>query len=144
MNWNAVCDSLERIANTVPGINAFSEVPDDLPTVGFYVGEIDIELNQTMRGRRAPGGGRTGSDSANITCRCLVARYDDKNALRKLRDFMGGTGSLALVDALEANRDLDESVDDSRVVSMRGNRLFDVGASKYYGVEIDIFVIGDA
>jgi len=144
MDWNAICDALEAKAETVPGINAFSEVPDSLPTIGFYVGEIDVELNIVMRGKRTPGGPRRGSDQAHITCRILVARYDDKQALRKLRSFMGGHGAASVVDALELDRTLNGTVDDSRCVSMRGNRLFDVGNTKYYGVELDLFVIGDA
>ena len=144
MDWNAIADALEAKAETVPGINAFSEVPDDLPTIGFYVGEIDVDLNITMRGKRTPGGPRRGSDQANITCRILVARFDDKQALRKLRTFMAGHGPTSVIDALELDRTLNGTVDDSRCVSMRGNRLFEVGVTKYYGVEIDLFVIGDA
>jgi hypothetical protein len=144
MNWNAVCDHLESAANSVPGINAFSEVPDSLPNIGFYVGEIDVELNRAMRARRTADGPRRGTDEANITCRLLVARFSDKGAIRKLRDFMGGGGALSVVDAIERDRTLGGSVDDSAVKNMRGNRLFNIGEKKYYGVEIDIFVIGDA
>lgn len=144
MDYNAIADALERSANTVDGINAFSEVPDSLPTIGFYVGEMDIQPNITMRGKRAVDGPRRGSDSATITCRILVARYEDKAAQRKLRDFMGGSGMYSLTDAIEQNRDLDGSVDDSVIKSIRGNRMFDVGGTKYYGIEFDIFVVGDA
>lgn len=144
MNWNAIADALEAAAKTVPGINAFSEVPDDLPTIGFYVGEIDVDLNVAMRGRRTPGGPRRGSDQANITCRVLVARYDDKQALRKLRDFMAGSGPESIIDALELDRTLAGTVDDSRCVNLKGNRMFEVGNGRYYGIELLLFVIGDA
>lgn len=144
MDWNAVADALEAKAETVPGISAFSEVPDSLPSIGFYVGEIDVDLNIVMRGKRAPGGPRRGSDQANITCRILVARYDDKQALRKLRTFMKGGGPTSIIDAIELDRTLNNTVDDSCCKAMRGNRMFEVGAAKYYGVELDIFVIGDA
>lgn len=144
MDWNAIADALEAKAETVPGVSAFSEVPDDLPTIGFYVGEIDVDLNITMRGKRAPGGPRRGSDQASITCRILVARYDDKQALRKLRAFMAGHGPESMIDAMELDRTLNGTVDDSRCVSMRGNRMFEVGVGKYYGVELDMYVIGDA
>lgn len=144
MDWNAVCDALETAAKTVPGINAFSEVPDNLPTIGFYVGEIDVDLNVTMRGRRTPGGPRRGTDQAVITCRIMVARYNDTTALRKLREFMGGHGPESIIDAIELDRTLGGTVDDSVCRAMRGNRLFDIGTEKYYGVEFDIFVIGDA
>lgn len=144
MDWNAVADALEAKAETVPGISAFSEVPDSLPSIGFYVGEIDVDLNIVMRGKRAPGGPRRGSDQASITCRILVARYDDKQALRKLRTFMKGGGPTSIIDAIELDRTLNNTVDDSCCKAMRGNRMFEVGSAKYYGVELDIFVIGDA
>lgn len=144
MDYNAIADALEEIANGVDGINAFSEVPDDLPTIGFYVGEIDITPNITMRGKRSIGGPRRGSDEATITCRCLVARFNERAALRKLREFMGGSGVLSLIDAIENNRTLNDTVDDSKVSSIRGNRLFDVAGGRYYGVEFDLYVVGDA
>jgi hypothetical protein len=143
MDWNAVADALEAAANTVPGINAYSEVPDDLANIGFYVGEIDVDFDVTFR-RRPVTPGRTGTDEAIITCRVLVARFDDKAAQRKLRTFMSGTGPTALVQALSADKTLGGTVDSSQVKSMKGNRLFVVGESKFYGVELDIFVIGDA
>jgi hypothetical protein len=143
VDWNAVADALEAAAETVPGINGFSEVPDSIPTIGFYVGEMDVELDATFR-RRGGGTTRRGTDQALITCRVLVARYDDKFALRKLRDFMGGSGPSSLMEAISADRTLNGSVDDSHLKRMRGNRLFQVGEMRYYGVELDVFVIGDA
>lgn len=143
MNWNDVSDALCAAANTVPGINAYSYVPDNMANIGFYVGEIDVDLNKTMRGQRLSGI-RRGTDQANITCRILVARFSDEHALRKLRDFMGGSGALSIVDAIEQDRTLSGSVHDSFCREMRGNRLFTVGEKRYYGVELDIFVIGDA
>lgn len=137
---NALADYLETAADTIPGINAFSEVPDSLPNIGFYVGEIDIKYDVAFRSRpQAPG--RTGTDELNITCRVLVARMDDKFALRKLRDFMSGTGTTSLIQAISADRTLGGTVDDSRMESGRGNRMFVVGDKKYYGVEITLFAI---
>lgn len=145
MDLNAIADALEATAKTVSGINAFSEVPDELPNVGFYVGEMDVEFNKTMRGQRvSPTGPRRGTDQVTITCRLLVARFDDRQALRKLRTFMGGKGAESVVDAIEQNRNLSGTVDDSVVQSMKGNRMFTVGSSQYYGTEITIFAIGDA
>lgn len=139
-DWNAVADYLETAANTVPGINAFSEVPDALPNIGFYVGEIDVTFDVTFRSR-PQAGGRTGTDTANITCRVLVARMDDKFALRKLRTFMSGTGPTSLIQALSTDRTLGGTVDDSKMNEMHGNRMFVVGEKKYYGVEVTLFAI---
>lgn len=137
---NALADHLESAANNIPGINAFSEVPDNLPNIGFYVGEIDITYDVAFR-KRPQAAGRTGTDEMSITCRILVARMDDKFALRKLRTFMSGTGTTSLIQAISADRTLGGTVDDSRVESARGNRLFVVGEKKYYGVEITLFAI---
>jgi len=144
MDWNAIALALESIAETA-GINALDYVPDSLPSEAFYVGEIDAELDTTFR--RARGAGvttRTGNDQATITCRILVARSTDKYALRKMRAYMAGSGANSIVQAIGNNPTLNGTVHASQVKRMRGNRLFEVGISKFYGVEIDVFVIGAA
>lgn len=141
MDWNAIADKLAEAARTT-GLNALDHVPDSLPNSAFYVGEIDVDFDQTMR--RTVGGQRRGTDQAHITCRVLIARSDDKYALRKLREYMATSGAESLKQAIEADRTLDGEVDSLRVESMRGNRLFNVGEKKYYGVELSVFVIGDA
>lgn len=139
MDWNAVSDAIATIAKTETGINALDYVPDSLPAVAMYVGEIDVELDMTFR-----RSGRRGTDQATITLRILVARSDDKHALRKLREYMGGSGPKSIIKALASNRSLNGTVHDSQAKRMRGNRLFVVGEQRYYGVEIDLFVLGDA
>lgn len=140
MNWNAVAEGLEAAAQTV-GLNALSYVPDGLPNTAFYVGEMDIAVNQTFGSR---SGTRRGTDQALITCRLLVARSDDKHAIQKMRRYLAGSGDQSLVQAIQADRQLGGSCDDSAVKSIRGNRMFVVGDAKYYGTEIDVFVIGAA
>ncbi len=148
MDFNAVAAGLEASAKTA-GLNAFSHVPDSLPTWAFYVGEIDVDLDVTFR-RRGGSSTRRGTDQATITCRVLVARYDDKQALIKLREYMSGSGPESLVQAIGDNRKListkypSGACDDSQVKTLRGNRMFQVGQERYYGVELDVFVIGEA
>jgi hypothetical protein len=145
MDWNAVSAGLVKAAKTT-GLNALDYVPDALPNVpSFYVGEIDAELDITFRKAKAQGSTRrTGNDQATITCRILVAKSTDKYALRKLRDYMAGSGPESIIEAIAADETLNGSVDGSHVKRMRGNRLFLVGEKRYYGVEIDVFVIGAA
>jgi hypothetical protein len=143
MDWNAICARLAADMDALDGINAFDSVPDSIPTIAAIVGEIDIDLNVTMRKARS-GTTRVGTDQANITIRILVARYNDRQALRKLREYMTGSGPMSVVQALENDRHLGGLVDDSMVKNMQGNRMFDVGGDKYYGIELTLFVIGDA
>jgi hypothetical protein len=140
MDWNDVAQALADAAETT-GINAYDYVPDSLANTAFYVGEIDIDTNVTFGSR---SGTRRGTDQGTVTCRVLIARSDDKHALRKCRDYMSGSGARSLIQAIQADRTLDGSVHDSMVRGFKGNRLFVVGEKKYYGIEIDVFVIGDA
>jgi hypothetical protein len=140
MDYNAVALALEACAESV-GLNAMDYVPDALPNAGFYVGEMDIDPNQTFGSR---SGTRRGTDQATITCRLLVARGTDRYAVRKMREYMAGSGVKSLLQVIQADTTLGGTVDASKVVSIRGNRLFEVGEAKYYGFEIDVFVIGDA
>lgn len=140
MDWNAVADGLEAAAETA-GINALSFVPDDLPNKAFYVGEIDYEVNKTFGSR---SGTRRGTDEGTVTCRLLIARSTDKHAVRKMREYMAGSGDRSLVQAIQADPTLGGSCHSSIVRSCRGNRLFSVGEAKFYGTEIDVFVVGAA
>lgn len=142
MDWNAVALALEDKAKAV-GLNALDYVPDDLPNTAFYVGEMDIQPNQTFNKVR-PDGTRMGTDQATITCRVLVARSTDKFAVRKMREFMAGSGDKALIQSIQGDPTLNNTVSSSKVQAMRGNRLFIVGEGKFYGTEIDIFVIGES
>lgn len=146
MDWNAVALGLVAAAKTT-GVNALEYVPDSLPAApSFYVGEIDAELDVTFRQQRAAETPttRTGTDKATITCRVLVARSDDKWALKKLRDFMAGSGEESIINAIANDPTLGGTVHASQVKRMRGNRVFIVGDKRFYGVEFDVFVIGPA
>jgi hypothetical protein len=140
MDWNAIAEALEAAARSV-GLNAMDYVPDSLPNTGFYVGEMDIQPNQTMGSRT---GTRRGTDQGTITCRVLVARSTDAAALRKCRKYTAGRGEFSLVQAIQADKTLDGTVDGNKVTAIRTNRLFDIGGAKFYGSEIDVFVIGAA
>lgn len=141
MDWNAVCSAIETIVQTATGINALDHVPDDLPNTALYVGEIDFKPNITFGSRSAP---RRGTDEATITLRVLVARSTDKHAVRKMREYCNGSGLKSLVQAIQGNKTLNDTVDGNKVESIRGNRIFTVGESKFYGAEIEVYVIGAA
>jgi hypothetical protein len=143
MDYNQVASELEAIAETC-GINALDYVPDDLPNKAFYVGEMDIEPNQSFN-KVKPDGSRAGTDKAQITCRVLIARSTDKHAVKKMRTYLAGGGDASLLQALQAkSHDPEMPWTGLVVTAMRGNRMFSVGESKFYGTEIEINVVGVA
>lgn len=144
MDWNAVADALADKARSI-GLNALDYVPDSLPNTAFYVGEMEIQPNASFN-RRLPNGHRAGTDQGTITCRILVARSTDKHALRKSREYMGGSGTNSLIEAIQGDQTLNGTCSGCKVSRISGNRMFIVGPDemKYYGVEIDVFVIGAA
>lgn len=140
MDYNEIADALAAIANGV-GLRGFSEVPDAIPTWAFIVGEMDVNPNLTFGSR---SGTRRGTDEVTITCRIFVGRYDDKQAQRKLREWMSGSGQKSLIQAIQADKTLCGTVHSSKVARFSGNRMFDIGGTKHYGIEVDVYAIGDA
>lgn len=134
MDLNEVALGLAANVSQVPEVNPLDYVPDAIPDNAFMVGEIDIAFDKTF--------GR-GSDELTITCRLFTSRADDKSGQQKLRSFMMGGGITSIKKAIESDRTLGGACDDLRVTSARGNRLFVVGETRYYGVEFEVFVIGD-
>lgn len=144
MDWNVAALKLEAIAVGL-GLNALDYVPDDLPNKAIYVGEIDGEPNQSFNAKK-PDGSRKGTDSAMITLRLLVARSDDKHAIRKMREYMNGSGDKSLIEAIQETNGRPSEFPWSGIVvkSFGSNRLFNVGESKFYGTEINVYVTGAA
>lgn len=134
MDWNEIALGLAANANAAPELNALDHTPDSVPEPAFMVGEVDITFDRTF--------GR-GSDEAVITCRVMVARSEDASGQQKLRDFMAGGGVYSVKKAIESDRQLGGACDDLHVRSAKGNRLFVVGEARYYGVEFEVYVVGD-
>lgn len=144
MDWNEAALKLEGIAEDL-GLNAMDYVPDDMPNAGIYIGEIDGEPNQSFNSTK-PDGSRKGTDSATITLRLLVARSTDKHAIRKMRDWMKGSGDKSLIQAIQATNAQPQTYPWSgiKVVRFGSNRLFTIGEKRFYGTEITVYVTGAA
>lgn len=140
MDLNAVALGLAANVNAMPiladgtQLHAFDYCPDALPEPCFFVAEIDVDFDKTMR---------RGSDELTVTTRVMVSRADDKSGQLKLRSFMRGGGVTSVKKMIEADRTLGGACDDLRVTKARGNRLYNVGEARYYGVEFEVFIVGD-
>lgn len=115
-------------------------VPDSVVAPCFFVGEVDVNFDQTM--------GR-GTDELLFTCRVLAGRADDRSAQRILDALLSGAGQSSLKAALEAARGapgemaLGGLADDLHVQRVQGYRWYEHQGSSYVGAELAVKVIGD-
>jgi hypothetical protein len=115
-------------------------VPDAIVAPCFFVGEVDVNFDQTM--------GR-GTDELMFTCRVLAGRADDRSAQRILDALLSGAGEASLKQALEAARGapgelaLGGLADDLHLQRVQGYRWYEHQGSSYVGAELAVKVIGD-
>ncbi|MEU6098966.1 hypothetical protein [Streptomyces sp. NPDC047079] len=114
-------------------------VPDSVVTPCFFVGEVDINYDQTM--------GR-GTDELLFTCRVLAGRADDRSSQRVLDALLSGAGVASLKQAIEAARGapgqmaLGGVADDLHLERVQGYRWYEHAGSSYVGAELAVKVIG--
>ena len=115
-------------------------VPDSVVAPCFFVGEVDVNYDQTM--------GR-GTDELLITCRVLAGRADDRSAQRILDGMLSGAGAASLKVAFQAARGapgqlaLGGLADDIHLQRVQGYRWYEHQGSSYVGAELVVKVIGD-
>lgn len=140
---NAIADAV-RAGITLPtGIGKLTctgYVPDAVVAPCFFVGEVDVNFDQTM--------GR-GTDELLITCRVLAAHADDRSGQRILDAMLSGSGPASLKAAFTAARGapgelaLGGLADDIHLQRVQGYRWYEHAGSSYVGAELAVKVIGD-
>lgn len=121
-------------------LTCFGYVPDSIVAPCFFVGEVDVNFDQTM--------GR-GTDELLFTCRVLAGRADDRSAQRILDALLSGAGEASLKQAIEAARGgpgemaLGGLADDLHLQRVQGYRWYEHQGSSFVGAELAVKVIGD-
>ncbi|MFC8290070.1 hypothetical protein ACFUJ0_06090 [Streptomyces sp. NPDC057242] len=145
MRMSAVRDALADAARQVvmpagtPKLTATGHVPDAITAPHFFAAEYSITYDKTM--------GR-GLDEAELTCRVLVGRADDRAAQATLDGLLDGSGPSSLKQAIEAARGapgeyaLGGLAHDLRVTRMQGYRWYEHQGTQYVGAELTVVVIG--
>lgn len=140
---DAIADAVRAGVVLPTGIGALTctgYVPDAMVAPCFYVGEVDVNYDQT-HGR--------GLDELLITCRVLAGRADDRSAQRILDGMLSGAGQASLKAAFETARGapgqlaLGGLADDIHLQRVQGYRWYEHQGSSYVGAELAVRVIGD-
>ncbi|MER8042712.1 hypothetical protein [Streptomyces sp. NPDC094032] len=114
-------------------------VPDAITAPHFFCAEYSVEFDKAMRG---------GLDEAELTCRVLVGRPDDRAGQEILDALLDGSGPSSLKQAIEAARGapgeyaLGGLADDLRVTRIQGYRWYEHQGTQYVGAELMIRIIG--
>lgn len=115
-------------------------VPDSVMAPHFFCAEMDITYDKAHN--RA-------LDVAEITCRALISRADDKSAQVVLDALLSGSGTSSLKAAIEAARGapgqyaLGGAAHDLQVMRVQGYRWYEHNGTQYLGAELVIKVIGE-
>ena len=122
-----------------PSLTCTGYVPDSVVAPHFFCAEMDITYDKAY-GRAL--------DVAELTCRVLISRADDKSAQQILDALLSGSGTASLKTAIEAARGapgqpaLDGAAHDLQVMRVQGYRWYEHAGTQYVGAELIIKVIG--
>lgn len=140
---DAIADAAREHITLPAGIGKLTctgYVPDAVVAPCFFVGEVDVNYDQTM--------GR-GTDELLITCRVLAGRADDRSAQRILDGMLSGAGPASLKAAFKTMRGapgelaLGGLADDIHLQRVSGYRWYEHAGYSYVGAELAVRVIGD-
>lgn len=127
------------LAAQIENLDCYAFAPDDPETPCFYVGEVTLNPQTTFGG----------CDTAEFTCRVLVAAGEDEDSQAVLDALLSRSGTRSVRAALEAARGapgaaaLDGAADDLSIVRIDGYRMISgPGETTYYGANITVRVLG--
>ncbi|MFJ1664802.1 hypothetical protein ACIOK4_00145 [Streptomyces bottropensis] len=115
-------------------------VPDSVLAPHFFCAEMDITYDKAFNRKL---------DIAELTCRALISRADDKSAQQILDALLSGSGTASLKTAIEAARGapgqlaLGGAAHDLQVMRVQGYRWYEHNGTQYVGAELIIKVIGE-
>ncbi|HEV2778691.1 MAG TPA: hypothetical protein VGX25_04750 [Actinophytocola sp.] len=133
MDINAVFTGLANGADTIAGLNCFAYAPDAVPPPAFFPFDVDIDFDKAFA---------RGMDALIVRCRLLVSHADDRSGQKALKEYLAGSGSKSIKQALEADRTLGGACHDIHVQRATGYGLYEHALNQFFGAEFTALVIG--
>jgi hypothetical protein len=132
MRVSSVKRAIAESASAVPGLNTYRFAPPKAQVPCLYVGEVDVDYDQTFGG----------DAELVVTCYVLTSMSDSEAGQELLDDLLSPDGSLSVKKAIEADPALGGACDDLHIATARGYRMYKVGENDYYGAKLPVRVIG--
>ena len=118
---------------TISGLSVYSYVPDSIEPPTAVVGVMSsVDYDSTMS---------RGSDSYEIPLYLYVSRVDAELSQDSLDEFLAGSGSSSIKQAIEGDSTLGGVVSSARVVEASNYGVYTVNSIDYLGVEFSVEII---
>ena len=118
---------------TISGLSVYSYVPDSIEPPTAVVGVMSsVDYDSTMS---------RGSDSYEIPLYLYVSRVDAELSQDSLDEFLAGSGSKSIKQAIEGDSTLGGVVSSARVVEASNYGVYTINSIDYLGVEFNVEII---
>ena len=118
---------------TISGLSVYSFVPDSIEPPTAVVGVMSsVDYDSTMS---------RGSDSYEIPLYLYVSRVDAELSQDSLDEFLAGSGSSTIKQAIEGDSTLGGVVSSARVVEASNYGVYTINSIDYLGVEFSVEII---
>ena len=118
---------------TISGLSVYSYVPDSIEPPTAVVGVMSsVDYDSTMS---------RGSDSYEIPLYLYVSRVDAELSQDSLDEFLAGSGSSSIKQAIEGDSTLGGVVSSARVVEASNYGVYTINSIDYLGVEFNVEII---
>lgn len=118
---------------TISGMSVYSFVPDSIEPPTAVVGVMSsVDYDSTMS---------RGSDLYEIPLYLYVSRVDAELSQDSLDEFLAGSGSKSIKQAIEGDSTLGGVVSSARVVEASNYGVYTINSIDYLGVEFNVEII---
>lgn len=118
---------------TISGLSVYSYVPDSIEPPTSVVGVMSsVDYDSTMS---------RGSDMYEIPLYLYVSRVDAELSQDSLDEFLAGSGSSSIKQAIEGDTTLGGVVSSARVVEASNYGVYTINSIDYLGVEFSVEII---
>jgi len=118
---------------TISGLSVYAYVPDSIEPPTAVVGVMSsVDYDSTMS---------RGSDSYEIPLYLYVSRVDAELSQDSLDEFLAGSGSSSIKQAIEGDSTLGGVVSSARVVEASNYGVYTINSIDYLGVEFSVEII---
>ena len=118
---------------TISGLSVYSYVPDSIEPPSAVVGVMSsVDYDSTMS---------RGSDMYEIPLYLYVSRVDAELSQDSLDEFLAGSGSSSIKQAIEGDTTLGGVVSSARVVEASNYGVYTINSIDYLGVEFSVEII---